>query len=172
METFFAILGVIFLAMILFSIFNKTERGQIKERVQGQQQDWARKKAEEIVKEVYEDAITEDGMDALVNIIQFNYNSNNVNAEVSRSGKELIINLLEPNLVEQFRLCKDILENKQDNLIEDIKESEKFFQMLKEVDRRTLRAQQENDRNLFLKAGLKKYTTQISGHTVNTLDYY
>ena len=96
---------------------------------------------------------------------------NNAKVEVSHIGSELIMNMLEPNLVQQYYEMHEVIEKSYSYSPSDVSLAKSFFVMLKEAGINSIRNQNPEDKRLFQKAGVKKYTSLIDGNHIYTVDY-
>ena len=125
---FIVVIGLIILGMFLFSLFNKDEREKINKGVEAKEKERIQKKVENMFNDTFQEAVSEDGMDGLVGIMQMNFTMNKVNAKVSHNGSELIVNLLDKSLISI--------------------DSEYDIEQMKEASKQTIRNQTPNARLL------------------------
>ena len=176
MSTIFIIILSISGGMILFSLFDKGEKARIKKSREIIKEKTFEEQTNEIthqaIKEVMTSAIKEERMPGLVSMIQMTYVLHNAKVDVSHNNTELILNIREPNLVQQYYDMQYVLENTHSYSAEDIFIARNFVPMLKAAGIKTLQAQNTEEKALFRKAGVSKYTSQIDGNIIYSVDYY
>ena len=170
MSTLLIIVFSIIGAMILFSLLDKGERVRMKKAGEIMNNDTAEKKARDIVSEIINESASPERMEVLVGVIQMNYAMNNVSAEVSYVGDELILNLLDENIVRDYYQVKIVLDNRHLYTYQNALEAERYMEMLKQADKKSMQAQTTENRVLFKKAGARKMTTLIDGNHISTFD--
>lgn len=126
----------------------------------------------QVFNEVRTSAINEERMTGLVSMIQMTYALHNAKVDVSHNSTELILNIREPNLVQQYYEMQYALENSHSYSAEDLSIARNFIPMLKASGIKTLQAQNPEEKALFRKAGVSKYTSQIDGNIIYSVDYY
>ncbi len=176
MSTALIIIVCIVGGMILFSLFDKGEKENMKKARELLKKkpfdELTREITRDAIKDVMTSAVNEEGMQRLVSMIQMTYTLHNANVAASHRNTELIINIFEPNLVQQYYNSKYVLENSAIYSAEDLVAARNFVPMLKAAGIRTLHAQNPEEKKLFLQAGVTRYTSQIDGNTIYSVDYY
>lgn len=166
----FTIIGIIVVVMILFSVFDKGERASIKRRIESKDKAFIKSQTREIANDFYMQTVNKTGIEGLVSVIQMSYDMHKAKVNVFHNDHEIIVNMLEPELVADYRKTINILNNTEDFSPSAVTKAKKTLDHMRKEGLNGLKEQTPEDRALFKNAKINKYTMLIDGVNVFTID--
>jgi len=119
-----------------------------------------------------DESMNDEAIDDLVDLIQCAFRLYHMQVEVSHNGSELIYNHVDLDTVANYYEMKKVIDNNEEYSTSDVLMAQRFFQILKEANKKVIQTQNLEDRAQFKKAGVKKITTQIDGNIISSDNYF